>query len=103
MSTSSSRALTRVGFVLVSRVTHPHASTRISVLNMFPYLAAAGYEPVILFEPSKGGNTHDVSSVPALAAANDTRIVYFQKVHGASALAAVHDLSAAGVRTVFGI
>ena len=103
MNINSSPGRTRVGFVLVSRVTHPHASTRISVLNMFPFLLAAGYEPVILFEPSKGGNTHDVSSVPARAAANDTRIVYFQKVHGASALAAAQALSAAGVRTVFGI
>jgi glycosyltransferase involved in cell wall biosynthesis len=96
-------ALTRVGFVLVSRVTHPHASTRISALNMFPYLSAAGYEPIILFEASKGGSTHDVSSLPAQAAASDIRIVYFQKVYGATAVATARALSAAGVRTVFGI
>ena len=44
----------KVGFVLLSNLSLPAPSTRISVLTLFPFLKAEGNEPIILYEPEKG-------------------------------------------------
>lgn len=93
----------RIGFVLLSNSAHPQPSTRIAVLNMFPYLRAAGYETVILFEPPDGTETPDVDGIAAQAQAQGLDAVFFQKVHGPSVLAAMAALRAMGIPTIYGV
>lgn len=93
----------RIGFVLLSNTAHPQPSTRIAVLNMFPYLRAAGYEPVILFEPPAGTETPNVDGIATKAQTQGLDAVFFQKVHGPSVLAAMAELRALGIPTVYGV
>lgn len=93
----------RIGFVLLSNSAHPQPSTRIAVLNMFPYLRAAGYEPVILFEPPAGAETPNVDGVAERAQTEGVDAVFFQKVHGPSVLAAMLALRAMGIPTIYGV
>lgn len=51
----------RIGFVLLSNSACPLPSTRIAVLNLFPLLRAAGYDPEIVFEPADATETPDLS------------------------------------------
>lgn len=94
---------TKIGFVLLSNSRQPIPSTRIAVLNMFPYLRAAGFDPHIAFEPTHGTETPDVSGLLPRLLADGFRIVYFQKVHGPSVENLAQQLSAAGVKTVYGV
>lgn len=91
----------KVGFVLLSNSRKPIPSTRIAVLNMFPFLIAANYEPHIVFEPESGAERPDVSGIGPRIVAEGFDIVVFQKVMGPSVEALVRELGQAGVRTVF--
>lgn len=93
----------RIGFVLLSSSRQALPSTRISVLNMLPYLRDAGFEAEIAFDPVVATHTPNLDGldIRALAARHD--LVYFQKVHGASVLRSVQALERAGVRTVYGL
>lgn len=91
----------KVGFVLLSNSRRPIPSTRIAVLNMFPFLRAAHYEPHIVFEPESGAERPDVSGLGPRIVAEGFDIVVFQKVMGPSVEALVRELGQAGVRTVF--
>lgn len=93
----------KIGFVLMSNVRSPMPSTRIAVLNMFPYLRSANFDPHIVFEPEQSTETPDVSSLSSRLVAEGFQIVYFQKVHGPSVVTLVQELLAAGIRTVFGV
>lgn len=93
----------KIGFVLLSNHREPIPSTRISVLNMLPFLRTAGFEPHIVFEPEVATETPDVSGLAQRLVAQGFQIIYFQKVHGVSVEAAARDLSSAGVRTVYGV
>ncbi|MDD5330462.1 MAG: glycosyltransferase [Sulfuricella sp.] len=94
---------TRIGFVLLSNSANPMPSTRIAVLNMFPYLRASGYEPVIAFEPKQNTEQPDVSGLAERLSRQNINIAFFQKVHGPSVLGEMKKLSAAGIRTVYGV
>lgn len=93
----------KIGFVLLSNSRHPIPSTRIAVLNMFSFLRAANFEPSIVFEPPQGTETPDVSGMAPRLLAEGYQVVYFQKVHGPSVEELARQLSAAGVRTVYGV
>lgn len=93
----------RLGFVLLSNRRNPIASTRISVLNLLPYLNEAGFETHILFEPEEATETPVLSGVAERAVELGLDVVYFQKVHGPSVLQAVRDLSNRNIKTVFGV
>lgn len=93
----------KIGFVLPSSTRNPIPSTRIAVLNMLPFLRAAGFEPHVVFEPLQNTETPDVSGLAARLKADGFRIVFFQKVHGASIVALVYELRSAGIKTVFGV
>lgn len=93
----------RIGFVLPSKRSAPLPSTRISVLNMLPYLHAAGYVAEIAFEPPADSNTPDLDALDAAELAARYDVVYLQKVYGDSALRLVERLERRGVRTVFGL
>ena len=93
----------RIGFVLLSNRKQPQASTRISVLNMIPYLRAAGCEPVILFEPETACEEPDLAELEALVAKTPVDIVYFQKVHGRSVVESARALGRRGIPTVYGV
>ena len=95
--------LRRVGFVLCSSSEQPIPSTRISVLNMLPFLRAAGLETFILFAPVRPSETPDLSGVVARAREVDCEVVVLQKVRGPGAVVLVKQLAAAGVRTVFAV
>lgn len=97
------RQVTRVGFVLCSSVGNPLPSTRIACLNIFPALAAAGFEPVVLFGPSEPTEEPDLEGVADAAARDGCAIVVIQKVHGSSTLALVNELSSRGIRTVYSV
>lgn len=99
----------KVGFVLLSNSRRPIPSTRIAVLNMFPFLRQAHFEPQIVFEPGpelelepeRDAHRPDVSGVGPRIIAEGFDIVVFQKVMGPSVEALVRELAQAGVRTVF--
>lgn len=96
-------SLPRIGFVLLSSTHEPQPSTRVSVLNMLPYLRDAGFEVQIVHEPDGGCEQPDLDGLGAAELARRFDIVYFQKVRGPSVEGLVHRLSAAGVRTVYGL
>lgn len=96
-------SVARVGFVLPSNSRQALPSTRISVLNMLPYLRDAGIVAEIAFAPAQPNHTPDLSGLDLRALAARYDIVYFQKVHGDSVLHAVRTLERSGVRTVFGL
>lgn len=93
----------KIGFVLLSNTLEPIPSTRIAVLNMFPYLRAAQFDPHVVFEPDQNTETPDLSGLAPNLKAQGFQIIYFQKVHGASVLALVLELRALGIKTVFGV
>jgi glycosyltransferase involved in cell wall biosynthesis len=96
-------ATAKIGFVLISNSHSPLPSTRISVLNMFPYLRSANFEPHIVFEPEGFEATPDVTSLFPRLVSEGFHVVYFQRVHGTSVVELARQLSAAGVKTVFGV
>jgi glycosyltransferase involved in cell wall biosynthesis len=93
----------KVGFVLLSNSQRPLPSTRIAALNMFPFLRQAHFEPSVLFEPEQAMETPDVSGLERQAREEGFGIVVFQKVHGPSVAKLAHQLSAAGVKTVYSV
>lgn len=96
-------ALARVGFVLLSNSRQALPSTRISVLNMLPYLRDAGFAAEVAFEPERAVHAPDLAGLDLRALAARYDLVYFQKVHGPAVLNAVRVLERAGVRTVYGL
>lgn len=93
----------KIGFVLLSNTLHPMPSTRIVVLNMLPFLRSANFDPQIVFEPAESTETPDVSGVASRILSEGFHIVFFQKVHGPRVIELVHQLSAAGVKTVYSV
>ncbi len=93
----------RVGFVLLSNTQNAIPSTRIVVLNMLPYLKAAGFDARIVFEPLTSTKTPDVTGLAEKIKADGFDIVFLQKVFGDSVLALVRELRVAGIKTVFSI
>lgn len=93
----------RIGFILLSNSANPMPSTRIAVLNMFPYLRESGYEPLVSFEPGLHTEQPDVSGLAERLIRQKIRVAYFQKVHGPSVLSEMKKLSAAGIKTVYGV
>jgi hypothetical protein len=95
---------TKIGFVLLSNAQSALPSTRVSVLNMWPFLKAAGFDPRVVFEPDQATENPDLSCLDENKLAGDGyKIVYFQKVGGAGVEAAVRRLSSVGIRTVYGV
>jgi glycosyltransferase involved in cell wall biosynthesis len=90
-----------IGFALLSPSRSPIPSTRIACLNLFPYLRAAGYEPIILSDPAVPNEVPLVPGLVERALATRCSIVVFQKIHGPSVLEAVKRLKALGVRTLY--
>lgn len=95
--------LIKLGFVLLSNTKNPIPSTRIVVLNMLPYLRAAGFDPQIVFEHSSGSMTPDLSGLAEKIKAQKIQIVFFQKVFGESVLALARELRQSGIKTIFSI
>lgn len=93
----------KIGFVLLSNSTNPIPSTRIAVLNLFPFFRAVNIEPVIVYEPEQGNETPDVESIFDNIIDENINIVYFQKVHGNSVTQLVDKLSENGVKTIYGV
>lgn len=94
----------RIGFVLLSNSTLPIPSTRISVLNMFPFLRAAGFDPQIVFEPEQATETPQLpGDLATRLIADRFQIIYFQKVHGPNVENLARTLGSLGIRTVYGV
>jgi glycosyltransferase involved in cell wall biosynthesis len=93
----------KIGFVLLSNSQQPMPSTRIVVLNMFPFLRRSNIDPHIVFEPEESAETPDVSGLASYILSEGFHIVFFQKVHGPSVVELVHQLSDAGVKTVYSV
>lgn len=92
----------RIGFILLSPSGQPQPSTRISVLNMLPHLEAAGFDASILHDPEVDCATPSLDRLDPARLSARYDIVYFQKVHGPSALRLASALRRAGVATVYG-
>ena len=99
----SMETATKIGFVLLSNSRNPIPSTRIAVLNMFPFLRAAQFDPHIVFEPFQSTETPDVAGLATKLKAEGFRIVYFQKVHSDSVVKLARELRSEGIKTVFGV
>ena len=93
----------KIGFVLLSSARNPIPSTRISVLNMLPFLRAAQFDPEIVFESTQNTETPDMHGLAARIKTKGFEIVFFQKVHGPSVVAQARELRANGIKTVFGV
>ena len=93
----------KIGFVLLSNSQAAIPSTRIVVLNMLPYLRAAGFDPHIVFEPATSTKTPDVTGLAARLKAENFQIVFLQKVFGDSVLSLARELRQLGIQTVFSI
>jgi hypothetical protein len=91
----------RVGFVLCSPASNPIPSTRIAVLNMLPFLSAAGIETRILFEPTEPSETPDLSHVAQRAIEAGCDTIVLQKIRGPSAQTLARQLAEAGIKTVY--
>lgn len=91
----------KVGFILSSNSNDPLPSTRIAVLNVLPLLRASGFDARIVFEPPRASMFPDLSGLGPRLTAEGFQVVCFQKTFGPSARALVHELSAAGMKTVF--
>ena len=92
----------KVGFVLLSASQNPIPSTRVAVLNMFPFLRAAHFDPHIVFDPIQNTETPALSGLLASVLKKDGfRIVVFQKVYGESVVAFVHALRLVDIKTLF--
>lgn len=89
----------KIGFVLLSNSRNPIPSTRVAVLNMFPFLREAHFNPQIVFEPSDSTLTPDVSGLATRLSAEGFRIVLFQKVRGPSVEGLARELKAFGIKT----
>lgn len=70
---------------------------------MIPFLRTAQFDPHVVFEPTQNTETPDLSGLSAKLQAEGFHIVYFQKVHGDSAVALAQELRACGIKTVFGV
>lgn len=93
----------KLGFVLLSNAQNAIPSTRIVVLNMLPYLQAAGFDPHIVFEPATSTKTPDVAGMAEKIKAGNFQVVVLQKVFGDSVLELARELRQAGIKTVFAI
>lgn len=93
----------KIGFILLSNSRTPIPSTRISVLNMLPFLRATNFEPHIVYEPESGDETPNLDHLLPDLVAENFQIVYFQKVHGASAERLAKQLSERGIKTIYGV
>lgn len=93
----------KLGFILLSNAKNPIPSTRIVVLNMLPYLRAAGFDPQILFEHPSGSMTPNLSGLAEKIKAQKIQIVFFQKVFGESVLALARELRQDRIKTIFSI
>ena len=91
----------RVGFVLLSPVERPVASTRIAALQVFDGLRQHGFEPEVLYAPATPHQTPDPGLHAADIARRGIRVVVFQKVHGPHVLRLAQELQAVGVATVY--
>lgn len=92
----------RIGFITLTDAELPAPSTRVAVLNMLPYLQAAGHQTSFLF--SAGGRTLTPTLPPTLAdeaVARELDVVVFQKVHGAPAATLARELERRDVRCVY--
>ncbi len=94
---------TKVGFVLLSNSSSPIPSTRISVLNMFPFLRDANFDPHIVFEPKDAEERPDLTGLYPRILLEGFHIIYFQKTHGRSAETLAKQLSEAGIKTIYGV
>lgn len=93
----------RIGFVLLSNSRAPIPSTRVSVLNMEPFLRDAGFTTGVAYEPPGANATPDLSGLDADELARRFDIVFFQKVHGPTVSGLARQLGQRGVRTVYGV
>jgi glycosyltransferase involved in cell wall biosynthesis len=92
----------KLGFVLLSPSSAPQPSTRVAVLNMFPFLRESGFEPQVVFEPPVGVEQPELpSGLAQRLSSQGFQVVVLQKVRGSSVQAFVGELSRLGIRTVF--
>ncbi|MCZ4313829.1 glycosyltransferase [Comamonadaceae bacterium G21597-S1] len=89
--------------MLLSNRRNPQPSTRIAVLNMLPFLQAAGIDAHIVHEPADSAEQPDIDGLATRLIAQKFDAVYFQKVGGASVYACLRALADAGIRTVYGV
>ncbi len=100
--TTAANGPIKLGFILLSPVATPVPSTRVAVLNMWPYLQAAGFAPEIIYQPVNATERPALDAVHAdQIAQQGFRIVCFQKVAGPQVEALALALSQRGIKTVF--
>ncbi len=93
----------KVGFVLLSNLKKPQPSTRITVLNMLPFLQSMGIQTQLVFNPDSDGEEPNVDGLAQRLILEKFDCIYFQKIHGASVQACVRNLSKAGIGTIYGV
>lgn len=95
--------MTKIAFILLSGAENPVPSTRISVLNVLPYLQKAEFEILLAHAPFKASEVPDVAGLAQRLKAEGVQVAYFQKVHGESVKHEMRLLSEYGIRIVYGV
>lgn len=95
--------MTKIAFILLSGAENPVPSTRISVLNVLPYLQKAGFDILMAHAPSKASEVPDVAGLAKRLIAEEVKVAYFQKVHGDSVKREMRLLSEYGIKVVYGV
>lgn len=93
----------KIGFALLSNSKKPIPSTRIAVLNMFPFLREAGFDPHIVFEPDEGCEQPELHDMADKLKEEGFQLIYFQKIHGKSVESLAHSLRLKGIKTIYGV
>ena len=93
----------KISFIVASPLAAPLASTRISVMNMLPYLQNAGWEIDVVYEPPAPVEEPDLSGLANIILGNGSSVAYFQKVHGPSVLTEAGAVAEKGIKTVYGV
>ena len=102
VTVAAENELIKLGFILLSPLAKPVPSTRVAVLNMWPYLKAAGFSPEIIYQPARATERPALEALQAdQIVKQGFRIVCFQKVAGPQVEALALALSKRGIKTVF--
>jgi glycosyltransferase involved in cell wall biosynthesis len=97
----------KVGYVLYTNPKVNNPSTRISVMNMHPFLQSYGYDPIILYRPEDHYSPKDsgcaLRSITASAIHNGVEIVYFHRMRGSEVITVINELKRLGIKSIHGV
>ena len=94
----------KIGFILLSNSQNPIPSTRISVLNIIPFLQSENFDVKIIYDPWLADETPKLDDgLFSKILKEQFDIIYFQKVHGPSVEKLAKKLKTTKIKTIYGV